>query len=207
MKTCRVLKVTVCILIVLCSCTSFCAAYAVNAEDIFCISIDNCIPGHNYVLMLLKPGTSINSIQDSDLLFIDQYTADKSESMEIALVYPDFSACDAAVSGTFSNNASSPKKLGSFHAARMPQQLQIIEEEAFAGVSFTHVYLGESITDLQTRAFADCPNLIYIYIPDSVTSIAQDAFQGDNGLIIGCKQNSTAFQFAMDHGVSYLLLD
>lgn len=199
------LKQLISMVLVFCVCVPFGTAFASDAGDVFCVSFDNCIPGNKYVLMLLRSGTNVYSIQDSDLLFIDLYTA-AEESMEIAVIYPDFNACDAAVSGTFSNNAASPRKLGSYRAARMPGQMETVEEEAFSGVTFTHVYLGERVETIGARAFADCANLRYVYVPDSVNSIAPDAFQGDINVTIGCRQNSTAYQFAVDNGLSYLLL-
>ena len=207
MKNNRILKMAAALLLALCVCLPFTTAYAVDAEDVFYISVDNCIRGNNYVLMLLEPGTNLSSIQDSDLLFIDQYTADAQETMKIAVVYPDFSACDAAVSGTFSNNASSPRKLGSFQAARVPGMLRTIEEQAFFNAGFTHVYLGESVESIGAEAFAGCANLRYIYIPSSVTQIADNAFQGDGLLTIGCRQNSAALQFARDKNVPYVVLN
>ena len=206
MKNYRILKFAACLLLIVCVCLPCGTAHAANAEDVFCVTFDNCIPGNEYVLMLLKPGTNVSSIQDSDLLFIDQYTADQGNSMEVALIYPDFEACDAAVSGTFSNNAASPRKLGSFTAAHMPGMLETIEEEAFAGATFTHVYLGNRVSAIGARAFADCAMLAYIYIPASVESIDENTFQGDGDFIIGCAEGSAAEQFARDNGIDYILV-
>ena len=81
---------------------------AADPENVFCVSVSNCIPGNNYILLLVKPGTASRSITAGDILFIDQYSAGTDSKLEIALIYPDFEACDAYVSGIFSNNASSP---------------------------------------------------------------------------------------------------
>lgn len=53
------------------------------------------------------------------------------------------------------------------------------------------------------NAFANCPNLVYIEIPQFVTSIANDAFSGSDGVTIICKKGSVAHEFAENHGISY----
>ena len=178
----------------------------VPATDEFCTSFDGCTAGNDYVFMLLKPGTNANAITAESLLFIDQYTAE-ADRFEVAVVFPDFTACEAMVSGEFNNGASSPRRLGSYTASRLPEELVQIDEEAFAGASFTHVYLGERVSQIEPQAFAGCKDLKYIYIPSSVTSIAQDAFSGTPNVIIGCMKGSVAESFALNNGMSYRVLN
>ena len=89
----------------------------------------------------------------------------------------------------------------------LPEALEIIEENAFEGCAFTHVYLGNRVADIGAKAFANCPNLVYIEIPESVTSIAEDAFSGSNGVTIVCKNGSAAYVFATTHSISYKTTD
>lgn len=80
----------------------------------------------------------------------------------------------------------------------LPASLTSIESEAFLGISASVVKLPDSVADIGSRAFADCPNLQQIYIP-AVTTIADDAFSGVTGLIIFGAPGSPAEQFAQTH--------
>ena len=181
------------------------AALAASPEDVVLVTVNGCISGNDYILLLLKPGTNTASIGDSDILFADQITAGGS-SLEIAVVYPNFQACDIVAGGKFSNSSSSPVRVGTYKAARLPNQLKAIEEDAFANTRFTHVYLGNGVTAIGARAFANCGKLAYIYIPESVSSISGDAFSGDSNLVIGCASGSVAHTFAMNKGIRFILV-
>ena len=65
----------------------------------------------------------------------------------------------------------------------MPDFLTDIEEEAFAGCAFTFVKLSENTATVGPRAFADCPNLKYIYIP-AETTVDPTAFENVEGLTV-----------------------
>ena len=63
----------------------------------------------------------------------------------------------------------------------LPAGLAVIGEEAFMGdESLEAVIVPEGCQSIEARAFANCPNLIYVRIPASVESIADDAFEGSN---------------------------
>lgn len=85
----------------------------------------------------------------------------------------------------------------------LPAALTAIEEEAFAGGVFTYVKLSENTVSIGQRAFGDCQNLAYIYIPETTTGIDPDAFDNVNGLTIFGKAGSTAEGYAQAHGFSF----
>ena len=66
----------------------------------------------------------------------------------------------------------------------LPGQIRNIEEEAFAGGTFQAVVIPDGCTSIGSRAFADCENLRYVRIPASVTSLADDAFEGCGQVLI-----------------------
>ena len=69
------------------------------------------------------------------------------------------------------------KVIGELTTSTLPAQLTVIEEEAFAGAKFEKVVIPAAVTEIGSRAFADCSNLQAIVIlgnPD----IAEDAFSG-----------------------------
>ena len=86
----------------------------------------------------------------------------------------------------------------------LPAYLKTIEEEAFTGGAFIYVTLPEGTETIHARAFADCPNLMYIYIPDSVTTIDQMAFENVAELTILGKTGSVAESFATSFGYTFI---
>ena len=84
---------------------------------------------------------------------------------------------------------------------RLPTALSEIEDEAFEGIFARTVVIPEGTTRIGARAFADCSNLKYVEIPNSVTSIADDAFAGSTVTFI-CNDDSAAWEFAQEHGIS-----
>ena len=65
----------------------------------------------------------------------------------------------------------------------LPGDLAVIEEEAFAGVSAQMIVVPEGVTEIRARAFADCPNLIAVILPDGV-SVDDSAFEGSDWAIV-----------------------
>ncbi len=86
----------------------------------------------------------------------------------------------------------------------LPAALQTIEEEALAGCAFRAVRIPDGAAEIGARAFAGSPNLVFVYIPASVTAIAADAFDQVTGLTIVGKAGSAAESFAGAHGFAFI---
>ena len=52
------------------------------------------------------------------------------------------------------------------------------------GGAFSYVRLSENTATVEKNAFANCPNLKYVFIPSSTTNIVADAFAGVSNLTI-----------------------
>lgn len=90
--------------------------------------------------------------------------------------------------------------------AVLPAELTEVEEEAFAGGVFTYVCLPENAASVRAQAFAACPNLAYVRVPNATTVINASAFEGvNNPVIIGVK-GSKAETFANQNGLTFLEL-
>ena len=77
---------------------------------------------------------------------------------------------------------------------------------AFFGCSsLTSVEIPNSVTSIEGKAFEKCSSLTSIVIPNSVTSIGDDAFYFCKDLIIYCKDNSYAKQYAEENSIKYVL--
>ena len=81
----------------------------------------------------------------------------------------------------------------------LPTAAKTIESEAFSGITAKRVKLPEGVTKIASKAFANCPNLVAIYIPDGCTNIAADAFEGVSGLTIFCHEGSYAEFYTTRH--------
>ena len=87
------------------------------------------------------------------------------------------------------------------NVAYLPASLGTIGGEALAGISARTVVIPSGATSIGARAFADCSELKYVEIPDSVTSIADDAFEGSTVTFI-CSAGSFAAEYAQARGIS-----
>lgn len=89
----------------------------------------------------------------------------------------------------------------------LPSALQVIGDEAFAGVNAIYVKLGEDVTEIGDSAFANCGNLKWIYIPTGTVTISDSAFEGTNGLTILGYKNTEAQSYAARLGCAFVALD
>ena len=66
-------------------------------------------------------------------------------------------------------------------------------------------YSGGYIVDtIESGAFAEA-DINSVYIPASITNIADDAFDSSSDIIIRCSKFSTAYMYAITHGLNYEL--
>ena len=86
----------------------------------------------------------------------------------------------------------------------LPSALITIEDEAFAGGAFTYVKLSENTASIGKNAFANCPNLKYIYIPGTNIDIDPDAFGTMTALTIFGKADSDAATYAQQKGFTFI---
>ena len=89
----------------------------------------------------------------------------------------------------------------------LPASLLTIEEEAFFGIdSVQFVKLGEHTTTIGSKAFAEMNGLLVISIPESVSELANNAFDGSTPVLL-CKPDSYAVQYAIINGMPYILVE
>ncbi|MBQ1312591.1 MAG: leucine-rich repeat domain-containing protein [Blautia sp.] len=86
----------------------------------------------------------------------------------------------------------------------LPRDLTDIEEEAFAGLSVRLIRLAGDVERIQDHAFAGCTSLEQIYIPESTTEIAGNAFEGCNLLTIVGHSGSYAQEYAESAGIPFI---
>lgn len=90
-----------------------------------------------------------------------------------------------------------------YFVMKLPASLNAIRRYAFRGSMAQVVDLrGTKVTRIEEGAFSNCTSLVFIYIPETVTSIAEDAFSGSANVTIVCKSGSKADTFATEHGIA-----
>ena len=85
--------------------------------------------------------------------------------------------------------------------------LSEIGEHAFAYSSLYGFVIPDGITQIQPGVFSCCPNLELVFIPNSVTKIAEDAFKGSFKVKLQINKDSYAEEFAKNHGIHYTYVD
>ena len=83
----------------------------------------------------------------------------------------------------------------------LPASAKQVSADAFRSCAADVVVLPSGCESIGVCAFADCVNLVYIQIPQSVTEIAENAFAGCNQLKIICGEGSYAQKYAQSHKI------
>lgn len=89
----------------------------------------------------------------------------------------------------------------------LPDELRIIEENAFRNDKFESVYCQGNVTTIGAYAFAGNAALEWIYLPPSVTKIDKTAFNGCSQLTIYGKAGSYAQQYADANQIEFMELE
>lgn len=73
---------------------------------------------------------------------------------------------------------------------------------AFKGCqALTYVELGKYLYRLEDEAFADCPNLKTIFIPDNVREIGKNVFR-NTPVTVECSRDSNIYDYCMENGIA-----
>lgn len=87
---------------------------------------------------------------------------------------------------------------------KLPTSTFYVDDEAFVGNStIQSVVAPDGLQVIGTRAFADCANLKCITLPDSVSHIAEDAFENTPDVVIFASVGSYAWQWAEEQGIPH----
>lgn len=144
--------------------------------------------GNNYLVDVTN--CDAGSVGAPDKLFLvgysrhdktSEYIINPSWSNWVTYVYDDdtmqmYTAEELAVaSASYVPPVEIPNP-SSLTTLTLPEGLTTLEASALEGVAAQRVLLPAGLKTIESRAFADCPNLIYINLPAGLESIAPDAF-------------------------------
>ena len=100
-----------------------------------------------------------------------------------------------------------PYSARSENTAVLPNNIKIIEEQAFYGLAFLHeIILPEGIQEIHSQAFA-YSGLTKVNLPSSLCSIADDAFAGCDQIVFHVQVNTPAHRWCITKGMNYVLRD
>ena len=87
----------------------------------------------------------------------------------------------------------------------LPNELSVIEEEAFSNIRANWIIIGSEVQSISQRAFAELQGLVYVdFGSNSDVIIDEYAFDQTNAIFL-CAEGSTAQNFAKTNGYPYEL--
>ena len=87
----------------------------------------------------------------------------------------------------------------------LPANLDTVAAEAFLGAAVQQVILPDGLSQIDERAFADCSELLQISMPDSITFIAENAFESSNWVEFICESDNAAAAYARRKGIPFTI--
>lgn len=87
----------------------------------------------------------------------------------------------------------------------LPASVESVGANAFANIKAQVVVIPEGCKSIGSRAFADNSWLDMVRIPNSVQSIADNAFENNDDVWLAVKENSPAQTYAEQNGIKWIL--
>ena len=79
-----------------------------------------------------------------------------------------------------------------------------IASEALSSKTVESIIISSGIEKIDWFAFKNCPNLVSVTIPDTVSSIGYGAFDNaSKSFVIRCSRDSFAHRYAQSYGITY----
>ena len=140
------------------------------------------------------------------------YTYTFYNTPNLTVYYPEGGQAETCVNNAIKNGLthdqdSSRNVFRTFDPAdlsklSLPKKLKIIEEQAFAGATARKIVVPSGVSDIRSKAFANCPNLEYLELPAGQINIADDILYGCSGVTVICPAGSAAETWAEKNGLT-----
>ena len=122
----------------------------------------------------------------------------------ISLLSLMLTSAEAGIIPTFDNASNINGSNAANRIMALPRDLQIIEEEAFAGTSFEHINLNDKLVLINDYAFAYMNKLRSVFIHAEATNISATAFADNEHFLIFGLTNSNAETIAKNNAQPYV---
>lgn len=100
-------------------------------------------------------------------------------------------------------NGTDYHEIGSTASFKLPASLKEIGEESFENTAVEIIIIPDGARIIDERAFADNESLKFAYIPESVASICESAFDNNTYLTIIAEKGSYAQTWAENHNIAF----
>ncbi len=158
------------------------------------------------------PITTVGSNAFTDNLALQKITISKNVH---TVSHHAFLNCTNLATVEFQTNSVTEIQRGAFSGCKSLTDINLentmvdtIYEETFMNCdSLVEITLPDTVTTIKDNAFAYNDNLSKIVIPKSVTTISSKAFDGSDKTVIYCYENSFAHRFAVNNEIEFVLID
>lgn len=96
-----------------------------------------------------------------------------------------------------------PADFSELNVLKLPEGLYTMGGEAFLNINANVVVIPDGIEVIPDGAFSGNGQLLSVYMPNSVTFIAEDAFEGCTNVRFICESENAAAEFAADQRIPY----
>ena len=104
-------------------------------------------------------------------------------AMLVVMIYPgELSAASGQEDGFVIKGTTLQGYVGAENAVVIPENITKIDDDVFLNTTITSVEIPDSVTTIGDNAFAGCEYLTEVTVPDSVTKIGDNVFYGCTSL-------------------------
>ena len=133
---------------------------------------------------------------------ITPYLQDRKD---LATAMADFTTAVLEAHPGWTLDTAEPIDLNALEKLILPEDTAEIQAGAFAGTDAEMIVVPDGITVIGSRAFADCPRLKCLSLPEGEITIADDILEGCSNVKILCLPDSPAEAWANAHGFGILV--
>lgn len=91
----------------------------------------------------------------------------------------------------------------SLTSINLPAYLEVLEEDTFRNSAITTIKV-QTTFEIKAHAFAECPQLTIVTIGATTETIHETAFDGSDNIVITTTENSSAWKYGVDHGITVI---
>ena len=202
----RIIKMITCFFIIN-LCLIFVNSFAEEVDSTFNIYANNVKVGQEYILIIVDgEQDKIHLVDDDDSIrYIQQKTA-TTAALSFSGIKPAYFQIATAFVISEEGNVVKCTVLENtaLNTLNLPNNIKVIEEEAFAGISAPEVNIPDGLTTICKKAFANSSTLKKIFIPSTVTKMEENIFYNSPNVVIYGYSGSIAEEYAEQNEILFI---